>query len=117
MSLQSDLYALLNGTFTGRLYPSVAPFGAVAPYATYSRVSSIEQSTLDANGGTGNEANTRMQIDVWALSYSEASTKAEAVKTALKGWTTANIILSEQDDYEPDTLLFRVMLDLSIWHL
>lgn len=116
MSLQSSLYTLLNSTFSGQLYPSVAPFGTVAPYATYSRVSASEQSTLDTNGGTGNPTNTRLQIDVYALTYSEATTKADAIKSLLKGWSIENVVLIEQEDYEPDTLLFRVMLDISIWH-
>lgn len=117
MSLQSSLYTLLNSVFSGRFYPAVAPFGVVSPYATYSRVSAIEQSTLDTNGGTGNSTNTRLQIDVYALTYSDAMTKADELKTLLKGWAEENVVLSEQEDYEPDTLLFRVMLDLSIWHL
>lgn len=117
MSLQTDFYTLINGIFIGRLYPSVAPLGVVVPYATYSRISAIEQTTLDTNGGTGNSTNTRLQIDIWSTSYGDCQTKASAVKTALKGWSTENVILSESEDYEPDTLLHRVMLDISTWHL
>lgn len=117
MSLQSDLYMLLGATFSGRLYPVVAPYGVLAPYATYTRPSAIEQTTLDINGGVGNEINTRLQLDIWALTYLESFNKSEAVKALLKGWPNSNTILIEQDDYEPDTKLYRVMLDLSIWHL
>lgn len=116
MSLPSDLFALLGGVFAGRLYANAAPFGVVAPYAVYSRVSAIEESTLDANGGTGNAISTRLQIDVWATSYIDAQANAAAVKTALKGWALENILLSEQDGYEADTKLHRVILDISIFH-
>lgn len=116
MSLQTDFYTLINGIFTGQLYPSVAPLGVAVPYATYSRISAIEQSTLDTNGGYGNPVNTRLQIDIWSTSYGDCQTKSIAVKSALKGWATENVILSEVEDYESDTLLHRVMLDISIWH-
>ncbi|NCQ29161.1 MAG: DUF3168 domain-containing protein [Armatimonadetes bacterium] len=116
MSMQSDLFALLGGTFGGRLYPSVAPYGVTSPYAVYSRITSVEDISLDTNGGTGNAKNTRLQIDIWALTHLECIDKAEAVKTLLNGWSTENTILSEQDDYEPDTKLYRVIIDISIWH-
>ncbi len=116
MSVQTDFFALVTSLFTGRVYPSNAPASPVAPYCTYSRITAIEQATLDKNGGTGNPFNTRLQIDVWALTYADAQTKAAAVKAALKGWTVENVLLGEQDFHEPDTGLHRVMLDLSTWH-
>lgn len=116
MSIQTDLVALLGGLFAGRMYPQTAHTNAVAPYCTYSRVTATEEATLDPNGGTGNEVNTRMQIDVWALSYAEAQSKAAAVKAALKGSVIENVTLSELDMYEDDTGLHRVMLDVSTWH-
>lgn len=117
MSVQTDFVALASPLFSGRLYPAVAPAGVTAPYATYTRVTAIEQSTLDANGGAGNSVNTRLQVDVWALTYLDAQGTAGALKTALKGWALENIVLAEQDGYENDTRLHRVMLDVSIWHL
>ena len=117
MSLQSSLYTLLASTFSNRIYPSVAPFGVATPYATYTRVTALEQNTLDANGGTGNTVNTLVQIDIWSTTYLEASTKAAAVKTLLKGWAMENVVTNEQDGYEPDTTLYRVILEISVWHL
>lgn len=117
MSLQSDLVALIGPIFAGRCYPNVAPDAPVKPYATYFRVASSEDVTLDDNGGIGNASNTRIQIDVWADSYGDAQAKAALVETALKGWGVENIIESEQDMYEPETKLHRVMLDVSVWHL
>lgn len=116
MSVQSDFFALVNSIFTGKAYPGTAPAGTAAPYCTYSRITAIEQMTLDANGGTGNASNTRLQIDVWAMTYSEAQAKAAAVKAALKGWAVENVLLDEQDMHEADTGLHRVMLDVSAWH-
>lgn len=116
MSMRSDFVALALPLFADRVYAQ----GTAPPYAgtylTYSRINANEQSTLDQNGGVGNLINTRMQADVYSLNYSDAQAKATALKAALKGWSTTNLLLDEQDMYEPDTKLHRVMLDLSIWH-
>jgi hypothetical protein len=117
MSMQTDFVVLVTGLFSGKVYPQTAPAATVAPYCTYSRITSVEDSTLDTNGGIGNASNTRLQVDVWAMTYSDAQAKAAAVKTALKGWTVENVLIGEQDLYEPNTGLHRVMLDLSTWHL
>ncbi len=116
MSLQTDLFTLLTGLFGGRVYPAIAPDDVTLPYATYTRVAAVEQSTLDTNGGTGNPNQTRLQIDVYNDTYAGAQANAAAIKTALKGWATENVIESEQDLYEPDTKLHRVLLDVSTWH-
>jgi len=116
MSIQSDFFTLATGIFSARVYPQVAPDSPVAPYCIYSRVVATEQATLATNGGTGNAINTRLQIDVWALSYSDAQIKAAALKAALKTWAVENVLLDDRDMYEPDTKLHRVMMDVSIWH-
>lgn len=115
MTMQTDFVALVSSIVAGRVYPA-GTASTVTPYVTYSRVVSLEQSTLDANGGTGNASNTRLQVDIWAESYGAAQALAAQVKAALKGWSTENIVLSEQDDFEPDTRLHRCLLDLSVWH-
>lgn len=114
--MQTDFVALVGGIVAGRIYPA-GTASTLAPYLTYSRVVSIEQSTLDTNGGTGNINETRLQVDVWAGSYGAAQATASAVKAALKGWALQNIVLSENDDYESDTKLHRVSIDVSVWHL
>lgn len=115
MSLQTDLFTLLQGLVSDRVYPS-GTAATTTPYITYQRITAIEQTSLDTNGGTGNLYNTIMQIDVWASSYGAAQTLAESVKTALKGWSNQNVVQSELDEYEQDTKLHRVLLDVSIWH-
>ena len=117
MSVQTDFVELATGIFSGRVYPQTAPAETETPYCTYTRVAAVEQATLDANGGTGNPVNTRMQLDVWAASYGEGQDKAAALKSALKGWGSENIVIGESDGFEPETKLYRVMLDVSIWHL
>lgn len=115
MSIQTELVTLLSSLVAGRVYPS-GTASTVTPYLTYARVVAIEQVTLDSNGGVDNIVNTRMQIDAWASSYGAAQTLSESVRSALKGWANSNIVLSEEDGYEPETKLHRVMLDTSVFH-
>lgn len=116
MSVTTDFSVLASPLVGDRVFPNAAPGATPAPYITYSRIAALEDSTLDANGGSGNPVNTRLQCDVWALTYGSAQVTAAAVKAALKGWAVENVLLDEQDFYEFDTKLHRVMLDFSCWH-
>ena len=116
MNFQAAFKTLLNPLVSGGAWAQVAEYKTVPPYIVYSRVVSVEESTLDTNGGADSDQNTRMQIDIWSKTYAEAQAKAGAVKAAMKSWATENIKIGDQDDYEPDTELHRVILEYSIWH-
>ncbi len=116
MSVISDLIALLGPIVDDRVYPMGSEQSPVAPYITVFRVSAIEGNTLDTNGGTGNEFNTRMQIDCMAGSHGAAEVLETAIRTALKGWSVENVVLTSQDLFDDETRLHRVMIDISTWH-
>lgn len=115
MSIQTDLRALIGAIVDERAYPVAAPDSPVAPYLTYHRVSAVPQNVMAGNGGNP-LMNTRLQIDVYAATYAEAQAKAEAIRAALRGWAIQNVTNSEQDLYEDDVKLHRVMIDISTWH-
>jgi hypothetical protein len=116
MSILADFDALASPVFAGRVYRNSAGDSPTVPYATFFRVVGIEGSTLDRNGGTDNETNTRIQLDVYSRSGTELDTLVGAMKAALKAWSVSNVILMEMDDYESDTKLHRTTLDISTWH-
>lgn len=116
MSMLTEFKALVNPLVGNRVYPQAAPDTVVHPYIVYFRVANTEENTLATNGGVGNLENTRLQVDVWSDKYLEAQTIAGQVKAAMKGWATSNIKTLEQDDYEPDTKLHRVILEFSVRH-
>jgi hypothetical protein len=116
MSIQTDLRALIGAIVGDRVYPVAAPDSPVAPYATYQRVSAVPQNVMAGNGGANPLINTRLQIDVYATTYGEAQDKAQAIRDALRGWGIQNVTNSEQDLYEDDVKLHRVMIDISTWH-
>ena len=97
----------------GRVFPNIAPNNAQTPYVVYARISSAPENTL-ANGAPID--NVRLQVDCFDTSYAAAVTLAVAVKTAMKSSAIAHLLLLEQDQFEPEALLHRVILDFSIWH-
>ena len=60
--------------------------------------------------------NTRFQIDCLDTTYAAVIALAEVVKTAMRVSNLTSLLLLEQDQYEPDALLHRVILDFSVWH-
>ena len=116
MILKPQFVILAATIFGDRVYPAGDAQPGTTAYCTYSAISEVEESDLDANGGADNLCNTRLQIDVWAERYSEAQTKAKDLRDALKLWNVVNVFQSAEDMYETETKLHRVMLDISFWH-
>jgi hypothetical protein len=113
-SLQEQLVTQLAGIAAGRLYPMVAPDGAVRPYLVYQRIANTVNNVLSGNGNPPID-NTRFQVDVWADSYGSAQATAGAVKAAMLAWSLQNVLLQEADQYESQTHLYRVLQDYSVW--
>lgn len=116
MTMLTDFAELAGALVAGRVYPQGAAPPYVGTYINYARINAVEEATLDSNGGLGNLVNTRLQIDVYSLAFADAQAAAVALKAALKNWALQNLTIAEQDMYEPDTKLHRVMIQISIWH-
>jgi hypothetical protein len=116
MAIQTELFTLLGPIFSNRFFPNGAAEKPVAPYAVYSRISAVREQTLDTNGGTNNLVQTNLQIDIYAKTYAESISLADQVKTALNGWSRQNLVMMEQDFYEPDETLHRATVEISVWH-
>ena len=112
MTIQEQLQSVLTGLAAGGAWSQLAAQGTVAPYIVWSGVvSAINNNLL----GASDVQNTRFQIDAYATSYAGARTLAAAVVAAMKAASFANVQISDQDMYEPDTKLFRVSMDFSVW--
>ncbi len=111
--IQEQVVAALSGVAGGRVYPNVAPNNVQKPYLVYMRVASSQENTL-ADGIP--VENTRMQIDCFDTTYAAVVALAEAVKAAMKVSGITNLLLMEQDQFDSDALLHRVILDFSLWH-
>ena len=115
MTVQEQILALLSGgTAAGtRVYPLTAPDQVVKPYITYQRISSNSENVLSGNSGL---TNTRMQIDVYATTYAEATSIAVQVDALMSAWSVQNVSIQLQDFFEDQVKLFRISHDYSLWH-
>jgi len=116
MSIESDLVAHLKNdsgvsALVGtRIYPLMAPQNVINPYITYQVVNDNSNQCM---GGEVYQNDTRFQLDVWSTKYSEVKAIKEAVLSALIGFKSSNSI-SNMDDYEPDTKLYRQLIDFKL---
>ena len=111
--IQQDLFAALAGVAGGRVFPNIAPNNVQKPYVVYARVSSAPENTL-ADGAP--VQNTRLQVDCFDTTYAAAVALAETVKAAIKSSAITHVLVLEQDQFEPEASLHRVILDFSIWN-
>lgn len=109
-TIQEQMVALLSPVIA--IYPLTAPQGSSYPYATYQRVANPVENVL--NGAPPIE-NTRLQIDIWATTYSDVQALARQVKAAMQAWTVQNVLISDYDLYEQEAKIPRVLLEFSIW--
>lgn len=114
--IEADLVAHLKADTTlstllgGRIYPLTAPQNVVKPYITYQVVANIGEQCF--SGGIYQQ-DIRFQIDCWSLTYSNVKAIKEAVINRLIGFKSSNNI-NVIDDYEPDTLLYRQIIDFKL---
>lgn len=116
MSIGADIYARLSGLASGRIYPVMAPQNVAAPFIVYSTVAATHLRNMVESSS---KVNTRAQIDVWATTYAAAQTLAASVRSAMEpnGADFSTGAVEENPDfYTPDSDLFRVSVDFSIWH-
>jgi hypothetical protein len=110
MTIQEQLLTYLSPITA--IYPIIAPQGALPPYVTYQRVGSNVNNVLL---GPPSIDNTRMQIDVWDLTYQGAQTLAAQIKTRMQSWPVQNILIGDYDLYEASVKTYRVLMEFSIW--
>lgn len=110
--------ALVGGTgANARVYPLLMPQGSSLPAVTYFRVSTDRIATASLSGHNA-RVNARVQIDCWADTYANSKSLASAVKSVMLSATTFTALsVSERDLYEPDTEVYRVSADFSVWYL
>lgn len=103
-----------DGTVTGlvgqRISPVMTAQNTDLPYVILTRISLVPSNhlhgrpTLDAN---------RVQLDVYAETYAQARTIADACRSALEAQDIA--MESEIDNYEPDVAEYRITQDFLVW--
>ncbi|MGO4304193.1 DUF3168 domain-containing protein [Cupriavidus sp. RAF12] len=112
-SAESITYTALRALVSDRVYPDVAPLGAVRPYITYQAVGGQDANAMD---GPASLQNCRMQISVWADTRAMATSTMSAAFAALTSDSIKGIpIGAPVSTYESDTKLYGSRLDYSLW--
>lgn len=93
--------------------PDVADQGDVAPYVVYTRLPLEPNWTLT---GPSSLQNAHYQIDVYAKARADVIRITGLVTQALsQSALLTGVPKSEASDYEPDTKLYRRLLEFSVW--
>ena len=116
MSLATRIFSLLNGaTAAGaKVYPMAAPDQTQAPFITYQRVSAVSENVMD--GSNLALINTRLQVDIFSTTYAQAQSIFTALDLVLMGGFPQVTSIQNQDIYEAEVDLYRVLAEYSIWH-
>lgn len=97
------------------------------PAIAYTQISGPRILTHDEAAGSS-LAQKRYQLDAWAETYAEAHAIALQVRTALDGYrgtvtsgadslTLQGVLIEgERDDYDPETRIYRVIQEYTVWH-
>jgi len=117
MSIEQTLFSTLGSLLYGRLYPAIAPQGAVRPYGVYAEISSVPENTL-SDGIT--IQNSLFQVSVWDVSYLGVKTAGEAIASAMAAafaaGTLSGVQRSRHSTYEADTTLHGIIYEFSLWY-
>lgn len=98
-----------------RIAAGILPEGEVRPYVTYSLVSG---ERIPSMTDSGLMRHARMQVNCWAISYSVAKQIALAVQAAIEASVLFEVVfITDQDLFDPETKLFYVVLDYSVWQV
>lgn len=116
-------HAGLTALIGTRFYPEVIPEGATYPAVRYLRVDSPEVGQTHDSGPAG-LARPRFQFDVYAETATLARDTAEQLRLAFEGQqdkaanprVDAVLAADRRSGREPDTNLYRQILEFFIWH-
>lgn len=122
MSFEADLKSHLQGDSTlgslvaDRVTPVIRPAGGALPAVTFHRIAGAPLNSL--LGHTNDGTRYRTQIDCWGQTHESAHAVANAVRSRMNTYTSAlkSVLNFDQDDYEPDTRLYHVIMDYSCRH-
>ena len=114
MSIESDLYALLSPTCSGRAFPDVADQSIRLPHVIYALVF---ESSHDHLSGDPIIRNSRFQIDCWADTKAQVIALGASTQAAIRASAISNSFIGRNpSSYDSETKLYRDSFDFSFWH-
>jgi len=108
--------AAITALVADRITPVQRQETAAVPAIVYQVVTHDQVSNL--SGRDGSLRNVRVQLDIWARKHSDILLVDAAVRTQMDiAAATFRAVLTPGggDDYEPETKLYRRLLEFSCW--
>lgn len=115
MSMESDLFALLQG-ICPRTYPDVAPAGTALPYIVWQGIGG--EPLRYGDGTAPDKRNTLLQVAVWSASRGEALALIHHVEDVLCAAPAFAAIAPQGEamsTYEPDTQRYGSIQRFDLW--
>lgn len=84
MTIETSIVTTIGALCGGRIFPDVASFDTPKPFATYIQVGGEAITTINDYPAVPNLRNSRIQINVWATTRSEANTLMRSIEDALR---------------------------------
>ena len=124
MVIEECLVSIITGGIAAlgtRVYPIRIPQNPTYPALAYQRISTPR---IMSHSGASKLAKPRIQLTLWATSYSSLKTLSEALRALLVGYrgTVGGVSIqalffdSERDEYDTETQIFQRFIDLIIHH-
>jgi len=111
MAIEGDVQALLATLVSDRCYPTTPPEGTATPYIIYQVIANVPYVSHDGSTGLSKR---RMQVDVWASTYTVQKSIEKLVFSTMEGSELSNIPLMAVDMYDQDAKLYRSLMEFSI---
>lgn len=110
-------HAALNALVGARIYPDIAPQDTIKPYVVWFEYFTEDAKDLNGNAASGSLINLRVHITSWARSATQSRQVDMAVRGAIIAAATMKGLHTDARslDYEPDTKLFGMQSDFSLW--
>ncbi|EKN6080301.1 DUF3168 domain-containing protein [Yersinia enterocolitica] len=113
---EADIYPLIKNLVGGQVYPCIAPqkpdgSGAEIspPWVVFSLPSNVSDDVIDGQAATA----SMLQIDAYARTIDEARAIRREVRALIE--PLSPVQMSEITNFEPDTSLFRALLEVQVW--
>jgi hypothetical protein len=115
MTVEADIFNRLKALVSNRVYPDVAPEGALKPYITYQQVGGEGVNFME--NAVPSKKNGRFQFNVWATTRAEAASLSRQVEDSLvtSPVLLATVMGAPVATYEEDTKLYGTRQDFGIW--
>lgn len=116
MTVEADLYAELAPLVANRVYPNTFPLSPpnpAWPSIRYSFASEVPAIALCGNSDDAS-ADTRVQLDLVAATYSAARGLRQSVMAAMETFDPPAVLQSSFGQYDAETKTHREILDYLI---